>query len=101
MKKATPGNSYVYLQKTTQVEYTKIRKNNHRNRSLCEHLKKKIPDFDEVKFWTEPQKVVKTETWGFWHNKRFNKKLHEYLNNGFKISLTGWANKHGTIVIDM
>ena len=50
MKKATPVNTYVYLQKTEQVETLKIRKDNHRNRKLCEHLKNKIADFDEEKF---------------------------------------------------
>lgn len=101
MKKATPGNKYVYLQKTEQVEILEKRKNNHRNRSLCEHLKTKISNFDEFKFWNEPKKIVKTETYGFWHNVKYHKKLKEYVASGFKVTLSGWANNFGTIVIDM
>ena len=102
MKKATAGNSYVYLKKSAEVEYiVPKRKKNHRNRSLCEHLKTKIVDFDEEKFWNEQKKVVKTEVYGFWYNVRYHKKIKEYIDNGFQIVAQGWANEFGTIVVDI
>ena len=101
MKKATPGNTYVYLQKTEEIETFKIRKNNSRNRSLCKHLKNKISDFDETAFWQTPVKSVKKETYGFWYNAKYYKKIQKYCDIGFKIVATGWANRHGVIVINM
>ena len=45
--------------------------------------------------------VVKTEVYGFWCNVRYHKKIKEYIDNGFQIVAQGWANKFGTIVVDI
>lgn len=102
MKKATPGNNYVFL-KRQEIGYSEYSGRNQAEwqkykAEFLSTLPKDEAEKRAFKFWKK--RTVKPVS-SFWINVKFKNKIDEYVKNGFSVELTGWANKFGTIVIDM